>query len=399
MNNMKKILNTVATFAIIVAAVFGMNGRLLTKAEGTTYSVKAYTPDKYDFVDFYGGVGDINPEDGDGITTFAHAGLITPLEGANIQFNTSFKLLSKKAAEEGGSGIDGWATYSFAKTPADKDAGDSTVPSYANGTDGVFFHITNYSGTTAPNCVEVQIVERLNGKTTTISNGFVDNICDIRMSFSLKQNDDGTYTWTAKKMGTDEVIKSIENLALNQEAFVNANGQTYFSTAIYEGAGCDGNHWEHRGVSVYSVSAYSADIAADCVSLSASEYTFEEGNSYSPEVTVTLGETTLVNGEDYEVTYNNNNAVGTATAKVIFYGVYGGNVIEKTYEIKEAPAAPVEPDTSVDSGEPVEPTDPVQSEEQSDDGCGSSMSVSCVWMLVALTAVASTMFILKRKEQ
>lgn len=397
MSNLKKILGTVVAFALVAAAALGMDAGVRANAEETavSYSVKEYTPDKYDWIDFYGGVGDINPEDGDGVTTFAHAGLLTPLEGENIEFDTSFTLLSKKAVEEGGAGVDAWVTYSFSKVPAEITS-DGTIPSYASGSDDVFLHITNYSGTTAPNCVEVQVVQRLNGETVTLDTKFVDNAVGVRTTFRLAKGNDGNYTWTLQEMGTDKVLYTLGGLAFDTAAFVNDHGQTYFSTAIYEGPGCDGNHWEHRGVSVYGLNAYTADITADCVTLSPAEYTYQEGNTYSPEVTVTIGGETLINGEDYTVTYENNNAVGTATAKVTFYGEYGGNIVEKDYLIN-APAEPEDPDDSKDPEDSKDPGDsgkPDDSQEEKG-GCGSSV-VAASMMGVVLVLGGVALFLKKR---
>lgn len=368
MSKFSKILSAVTALAVVAVTGITMTNVSASADEAsTTYSVKEYTPDKYDTINYYGGAGDIDPADGDGITTFAHIGLTTPLEGENIDFDTSFKLYSKKTVEEGGDGIDGWVTYSFAKTPADISS-DGTIPSHASGADGVFIHVTNYSGTTAPNCVEVQIVQRLNGETVTLVTNFVDNIVNERMNFSLAQGEDGTYTWTLTKLGTEDVLYSVDKLSLNTEAFVNENGQTYFSTAIFEGAGCDGNHWEHRDVSIYSVDAYNVDIAAEDVVLSQTEYTYE-GSACAPDVTVTLGGAELVNGVDYMVEYLNNQEVGTATAKVTFYGELGGNVVEKQFEIKAAPVIdePVSSDDQGADSSSVPEDEPASSEDQATD--------------------------------
>lgn len=391
MNKLTKLLSAVTAFAVVAAAGVTAKANVVADAEEATatYSVKEYTPDQYDTVNYYGGAGDINPEDGDGITTFAHIGLVTPLEGADINFDTSFTLLSKKAVEEGGTGVDGWVTYSFAKTPADISS-DGTIPSYASGADGVFLHVTNYSGTTAPNCVEVQLVQRLNGETTTLGVVFVDNIVNERMNFSLAQGESGAYTLTLTKLSDGQVLYSAENLPLNTAAFVNENGQTYFSTAIYEGEGCDGNHWEHRGLSIYSVDAYNVDIAADDVVLSQTEYTYAE-SACSPDVTVTVGGATLVNGVDYAVEYSDNDAVGTATAKVIFYGALGGNVVEKQFVIN-APVSDTTSDTASD--ETSEATSDTKDSDSSKDedngafGCSSMVTMGSMVTVLALGGVA-----------
>ena len=40
------------------------------------------------------------------------------------------------------------------------------------------------------------------------------------------------------------------------------------------------------------------------------------GSPVKPKLNVTIGETTLVEGEDYEATYENNISVGTATVTI-----------------------------------------------------------------------------------
>lgn len=57
-----------------------------------------------------------------------------------------------------------------------------------------------------------------------------------------------------------------------------------------------------------------------------------EGYEVIPEITATYNGMTLVEGKDYDVTYTNNNAVGTATATIIGKGNYAGTV-EKIFEI------------------------------------------------------------------
>ena len=406
MNNFKKIMSAVAAFAVVAAATFSVNAGVSAKAEdasSVTYSVKEYTPDQYDFVDFYGASGDIAPEEGDGVTTFAHAGLITPLDGSNISLNTQFMLLSKKAVEEGGDGIDGWVTYSFSKTPADI-ATDQSYPYYGSTTSGIFFHITNYSGTTAPNCVEVQVVQSVDGATTTLGVTFIDNIENVMLNFSLAEEEDGQYTLALSKMEDGTQLYKQENLVLDKSLFVNENGATYFSTAIYEADGCDGNHWEHRGLAIFSVGAYTADVSAENVTISQTEYTYEEGVKCKPEVTVTVGETMLVENVDYVLEYIDNDVVGTAKVKVSFCGVYGGNaVVEKTFEIVEPeeniPNDPVTPgdSSSADSNDSSSTMDDNSSSGVASDdgtteepaiGCLSSVGFGMIGALLALGGVA-----------
>lgn len=368
MKKFTKLLSAVTALAVVATA--GITASVNASAEGAeeaaaNYSVKEYTPDKYDLIDFYGAGGDIEPSAGDGVTTFAHVGLITPMEGANINFNTNFNLLSKQGTDIGGDGVDGWLTYSFTKEAIVATEGDKVVPNYGSpiAPQGIFMHVTNYSSDSAPNCVEVQFVQSdgTNGNTPVAASIFLDNAVNVPFNFSLAQAEDGTYTWTVTKLEDNSVLKEVTGLAFNPDNFVNEDGQTYFSTAIYEGVGCDGNHWEHRGVAIFNVDAYNVDVAAEDVVLSQTEYVYEDA-ACTPEVTVTLDGATLVNGVDYGVEYVNNDAVGTATAKVIFYGELGGNVVEKEFVIN----APVEDDPIVDPGTTSENPSDEPSDETSD---------------------------------
>lgn len=213
MRRLKKLLSASLALAVTVIAVSTVKETFrLAKAEesrgiSTTeyvvasasesqagFSAKTYVPDKFDTVDFYGGVGDIDPEEGDGFTTFAHAGMIVPLQGTNVQMTTQFKLLSKTATENGGDGIDGWVTYSFSSSPADISS-DKSYPYHGGTTDGYFLHITNYSSSTAPNCVEIQFVKMQDGATeNVVAPFFMDNALNVKLELSLEKQTDNTYT-------------------------------------------------------------------------------------------------------------------------------------------------------------------------------------------------------------
>lgn len=365
------------------------------------FTAKAYVPDKFDAVDFYGAVGDIESEaERGGFTTFAHAGMIVPLEGRNVQMTTQFKLLSKTAAENGGDGIDGWVTYSFSAVPADGES-DKSYPYYGGNADGYFLHITNYSSSAAPNCVEVQFVKMQNGKTENVTAPFfMDNALGVRLVLSLVKQNNGTYTLTFETAeGT--VLKKAESLPLDDSLFINENGQTFFSAAVYEAVGCDGNHWEHRGVSVYSVQAYTRVISADDVVLSQMSYEYSEGIVYKPEAAVTVDGKALVKDTDYIVEYENNEAVGTATAKIVFVGAYAGNVIEKTFTITES--NPPDDGSSSDNFSDENSSTGNSSDENSSGtssttemGCGSFLALGGA---LAATVVLGTALIVKKRNR
>ena len=57
------------------------------------------------------------------------------------------------------------------------------------------------------------------------------------------------------------------------------------------------------------------------------------GSEIKPALTIKYGEITLVEGEDYTVTYSNNIVAGEATATVNFKGNYSGTDVKKTFKI------------------------------------------------------------------
>lgn len=68
------------------------------------------------------------------------------------------------------------------------------------------------------------------------------------------------------------------------------------------------------------------------VNISAIEnYTFED-KAIEPKPTITFGDVTLIEGKDYELTYEDNTSAGTAKVNVTFIGNYSGNA-ETTFVI------------------------------------------------------------------
>lgn len=83
------------------------------------------------------------------------------------------------------------------------------------------------------------------------------------------------------------------------------------------------------------------DISTCTVALPSSVYTYD-GTAKTPTVTVKDGSTTLTNGIDYTVTYQNNINVGTATAIITGEGNYTGT-ISQTFTITEPEIVDPEP--------------------------------------------------------
>ena len=373
-------------------------------------SVKTYVPEAVDFIDYWGGVGDIEAAAGDGITTFAHASFLVPLQGTNIQMTTQYQLLSSSSVENGGTGIDGWVTYSFSKTPGAEGA-DNSFP-YGNGqAEGIYLQIKNVSGTSAPNCSDVYFVERsYNEETGEYTNrqiqltgsNFIDNALETRFVFSLSQQEGGTWTLRFVNAETGVVLEETAGIELNEDLFINEYGQTYFSTAIYEAAGCDGDHWNHRGVAVFSVEAYTFDTDEATVTLSQDTYEYEEGVSCRPTVRVQLNGVNLTQEEDFYIEYVNNDEVGTASVYVYFINDYAGNDrAEKTFTITAAEDPGTDDPGTEDPGteDPGTETPGTEDPDGSDGcsgGCGSSVVAGSL-ALGALALGAGTLLLRKKK--
>lgn len=396
-----KRLTTLASILLMLCLTLGLYGATtVASAEepADTYSAKTYTPDKYDFINYWGGVGDINVEDGDGITTFAHAAMLVPMQGSAIEMNTLFKLLSWQSVANGGNGVDAWASYSFSATPGVEGKDNSYPYGGSNGVNGYYWHVNNCSSATVPNCSEWALFKVEDGACNEVpgSRFFLDNGINVRIKFAMIEQADGTYTVTIDKLEDGANLKTVTGLALNKALFVNELGQTFFSTAIYEGAGCDGNHWEHREVCVYSFKAYTKDAMAAEVTLSEESYEFEEGTTYKPEVTVAINGTALTAEEDYYVEYTDNKAVGTASVYVYFIGDYAGNeTVVKTFVIEEA-SAPNESTTDEPSSVPNGSTTEEPSNTTANSGCTAGMGIAS--FALSFAALASAVVIKRRKN-
>ena len=65
------------------------------------------------------------------------------------------------------------------------------------------------------------------------------------------------------------LFKEVTDITIDDSILMNASGQTFVSTTIYEGPGCDGKHWEHRAVKFYTYNAYTYDTTGAVVTLEA----------------------------------------------------------------------------------------------------------------------------------
>ena len=99
-------------------------------------------------------------------------------------------------------------------------------------------------------------------------------------------------------------------------------------TVIFEGKG------NYSGTFKAFVNLTAPSISTANVTLSSSTYEYS-GQALRPNVTVVQDGKSLVNGVDYNVSYNNNKNVGTATVTITGIGTYAGTV-SKAFTINPA---------------------------------------------------------------
>ena len=118
---------------------------------------------------------------------------------------------------------------------------------------------------------------------------------------------------------------SVTSISSNQAFSSNSNITIYSSASSCARtyAESQGIHWECTD-----------KLAIDSISLKSSIYTYN-GYAKKPTVTVKTGSKTLVNGNDYTVTYSNNINPGTAKITVTGKGAYTGT-LTKTFTITPA---------------------------------------------------------------
>lgn len=187
--------------------------------------------------------------------------------------------------------------------------------------------------------------------------------------------------------------------------FINQNGQTYLSSAIYEGNGCNGEHWNHRGLKIYDMDVFTLDATNTNVTLSQTEYIYEEGKIYKPEVTVTINDEKLVKDVDYYLEYQNNKAVGKAKAIVNFIGQYAGNeakVVEFDIINKQEPDVPSvepseEPSNEPSSSSVEQQTSSNNNEKPNNNKKGCKGEATATGFI--LLALIGALFTKKRKNQ
>lgn len=121
-----------------------------------------------------------------------------------------------------------------------------------------------------------------------------------------------TPNWTAADSSVAEV--------LNNQIIGKKVGKTDLTAKV-------GNQDLRISVEVMPISIETANII-----LNPDHFTYN-GNVFTPDVTVQLGNGSLVKGTDYTVTYENNQKVGTGKAIVTGTGNYTGT-LEKTFEIE-----------------------------------------------------------------
>lgn len=125
-----------------------------------------------------------------------------------------------------------------------------------------------------------------------------------------------------KEIGTATVIAT---------AKITADGEAFAGKAGYSFAGSKKTTFKIVGTSIAS-----AKLGAD--GKGKIESATYSGTVYEPELNVYVGTTSLIKGDDYEITYKNNTNAGTATAIITGKGKYSGTK-KFTYKINKYDAA------------------------------------------------------------
>ncbi len=121
--------------------------------------------------------------------------------------------------------------------------------------------------------------------------------------------------------------------AMGQRDWTTADGAEVGLTATANVVTESNSKWS----AMYDFTATYAAIDASRAKVEATDQVWT-GKALMPEVTVTFGNKTLVNGTDYTVKYENNTAVGTAKAAVTFKGNYKG-AATGTFAVKPVDAS------------------------------------------------------------
>lgn len=80
------------------------------------------------------------------------------------------------------------------------------------------------------------------------------------------------------------------------------------------------------------------------------------GKSVTPDLTVKDGDITLTSGTDYNASYSNNNAAGTANVSVTGIGKYKGYIANTTFDIISLQSIEIIGNTAIVSGDSTNPT-------------------------------------------
>jgi len=142
----------------------------------------------------------------------------------------------------------------------------------------------------------------------------------------------------------------------------------------------------------------SEDASSATVTLSQTEYDYEEGGVYTPSVTVTYNGKTFEEGVDYILSYLDNDEPGTARVTVTFVNDYSGSVT-KTFEINRADLPTTGGDSSDNSsssstGENA-PSNGNAGNSSASRGCGGYMGGSVLGLVITM---ATFSFVKDRKE-
>lgn len=175
--------------------------------------------------------------------------------------------------------------------------GDSKMLRVATGT----YQLTKFGEQTADATVNGQTV------ATSMNTGDSKEINYYTLSYAFS---DDTDTAEAGTLPTDEnIYLSGTSVVVKGHDSINNAGKTFagwkLGSKVYKAS----ESFAITGTSVLKAEWEATDLSSATVTLSETEFTYN-GNSQTPTVTVVLGETTLIEDEDYVLTYKNTNTVG-----------------------------------------------------------------------------------------
>ncbi len=186
--------------------------------------------------------------------------------------------------------------------------------------------IGSYTGTVTKNFVINPAKQEIQKLETRYKGFYIDfaqkgSATGYEIQYSTNQTFKNAKTFKIAGNKTDKV--TVSKLSQNKKYYVRVRSFTDVGNKTYKGSWSDSK----------SIVTAKYDLTkASVTKLADKAYT---GKPITQKITVKCGGKTLKNGTDYTVSYTANKKIGTATAKIVGKGSYGG-VINKKFKINPA---------------------------------------------------------------